>query len=255
MRVARLPAPGDAGAPEGEPDHEKRGAERRDRALQEGEDEFRRRARKKARNAAIALRAVAADEDVEEACELRHQIHEEEQAVERHRGAGGKIREIAVFDRLHRRERDHDGEGRHAEEHQDRPDELEAAHESQARNVEQLQILQIALAPAQIAPREFENGRRVFLPASVFLRQHADLVAGAAHQGRLDLVVRHHRPAERRPAGQHGQVAFVAERRDADHRVVAPEGAAIADPPGAAHRVAAHAVAHAELEDSREGGR
>jgi hypothetical protein len=48
------------------------------------------------------------------------------------------------------------------------------------------------------------SGRRVLLPAEVFLdRQHAHLVAAAAHQHRLDLVVAQHMAAERALAGQH----------------------------------------------------
>ena len=82
--------------------------------------------------------------------------------------------------------------------------------------VEQLQILQVAEAPAQVALGEIEHGRRVLLPAAHLDRQHAHLVAGAAHQRRLDLVVAHHRPAERRPARQHRQMALVAEGRDPD---------------------------------------
>ena len=83
-------------------------------------------------------------------------------------------------------------------------------------------------------------------------RQHAHLVAGAAHQRGLDLVVRQHVAAERRLARQHRQLAVLVERRDAHQRVVAPERTAVADPPGLAHGVGAHAVAHAELEDAGE---
>ena len=43
-------------------------------------------------------------------------------------------------------------------------------------------------------------------------------------------------------------MAMVAERRDAHQCIVAPEGSAIAGPPGAAHRIGPHAMAHAELE-------
>ena len=59
--------------------------------------------------------------------------------------------------------------------------------------------------------------------------------------------------AERRGAGQDRQVALLVERLDAHDRVVAPERAAVADPPGLPHGVGAHAVAHAELEDAGEG--
>ncbi len=57
-----------------------------------------------------------------------------------------------------------------------------------------------------------KHGRRVLLPAAALLRQHAHLVAGPAHQRRLDLVVREHVAAERRLARQDRQVAVLAER-------------------------------------------
>ena len=74
--------------------------------------------------------------------------------------------------------------------------ELHAGHE------QEVAVLQRALAPALIAADEFDQRRRVLLPAEVFLRQHAHVVAGAPHQRRLDLVVAQHVAAEqrRRPA-------------------------------------------------------
>jgi hypothetical protein len=49
------------------------------------------------------------------------------------------------------------------------------------------------------------------LPPST--RQHPHLVAGAAHEGRLDLIMRQHVAAERRPAGQNRQLAVFEEGR------------------------------------------
>ena len=60
--------------------------------------------------------------------------------------------------------------------------------------------------------REFEHGRRVLLAAAALVGQHAHLVAGAAHQRRLDLIVRQDVAAERRPARQHRQVAMRRRR-------------------------------------------
>ncbi len=59
---------------------------------------------------------------------------------------------------------------------------------------------------------KFGDGRRVLLIALLALHgstQH--LVAGAAHQHRLHLIVREDRPAERRRARQHRQVAVRVE--------------------------------------------
>ncbi len=68
-----------------------------------------------------------------------------------------------------------------------------------------LTVLHVALAPAQVAPREFEHGRRILLPAPAFLRQHAHLVAGAAHQRRFDLIMGQDVSAQRRLPGRIGR--------------------------------------------------
>ena len=83
-------------------------------------------------------------------------------------------------------------------------------------------------------------------------RQHAHVVAGAAHQRRLDLVVAEDWPSSTSVAGQDRDAAMRDERREADDRVVAPIRPAIALPPGAADGVGAHAEPHAELEHARE---
>ena len=63
-------------------------------------------------------------------------------------------------------------------------------------------VLQRALAPALVAADEFDQGRRVLLPAEILLRQHAHVVAGAPHQRGLDLVVAQHVAAQDAAAGQ-----------------------------------------------------
>ena len=101
---------------------------------------------------------------------------------------------------------------------------------SEAGQPQEMEILHVALAPAQIAPDEFDQGRRVLLPAAVFLGQHAHLVARAPHQHRFELVVAQHVAAERRPVRQHRQLAMLDEGREPQDRVVAPIRSAIALP-------------------------
>jgi hypothetical protein len=79
---------------------------------------------------------------------------------------------------------------------------------------EEVEILHVALAPAQIAPDEFEQGRRILFPAAVFVGQHAHFVTRAPHQHGFELVVAQHVAAERRPARQHGQTAMLDKRRE-----------------------------------------
>ena len=123
-----------------------------------------------------------------------------------------------------------------------------------ARQAQEVPVLHVALAPAQVAADELDQRRRVLLPAVVLVGQHADLVAGAAHQHRLDLVVAEDMAAaERALAEQSGSWQCAMNGAMPDDRVVAPVGAAIALPPGAAERVGAHAEPHAELEDAGEG--
>ena len=109
---------------------------------------------------------------------------------QRHAGVGANEARgrIGECDR-ERAEHEQPDPGRRADEHQDRQHQLIAAHRLEARKREKTPILHVALAPAQIAADEFEQGRRIFLPAQILLRQHAHVVAGGAHQHRLDLVV------------------------------------------------------------------
>ena len=102
--------------------------------------------------------------------------------------------------------------GRRAEEHQDREHELIAADGLEAGQQQEMPILHVALAPAQVAADELDQRRRVLLEARAFLRQHAHLVAGAPHQHRLDLVVAEHMAVDQRTAGEHRQFAMRHER-------------------------------------------
>ena len=83
-------------------------------------------------------------------------------------------------------------------------------------------------------------------------RQHPDLVAGPAHQRRLDLIVAEDIAAKRTPPRQRRQAAMCDERRETQNGVVPPVRPAIALPPGGAQRVGTHAEPHAELEQARE---
>ena len=131
--------------------------------------------------------------------------------------------------------------------------ELIAAHRLKAGEHEKAPVLHVALAPAQIAADEFDQGRRVFLPAQVLFRQHAHVVAGGAHQRGLDLIVAEDVAAGHSVFGQDRKLAMRDERLEPQHRVMAPIGTAIALPPGAADGVGAHAEPHAELKEAREG--
>ena len=153
---------------------------------------------------------------------------------------------VATRRRRQRPEDEHADPGRRSDEHQDRDDEIVTVHRLQIREAEERPVLHVALAPAQIAADELDQGRRVFLPAG-FFRQHPHAVTGAAHQHRLKLVV-----AENVIIVQRRQLAMCDERPKPQHGVVPPIGTAIALPPGVADGVGAHAEPHAELEQARE---
>src|SRR3954449_3546514 len=111
----------------------------------------------------------------------------------------------------------------------------------QARAAYQVQVLPVALAPAQVPLDEVRQGGRVLLVAALLLRQYADLPPCSPHQDRLDLVMAQDATAERRLSGKRRQAAMLHERRDPDDRVVPPIGPAIPLPPGTADRVGPHA--------------
>src|SRR4249920_4069090 len=113
-------------------------------------------------------------------------------------------------------------------------------------------VLHVALAPAQIAADEFNQGRRVLLPTEILFRQDADLVSGGAHQGRLDLVMTEDVTILRSVRRHNWQGAVLDERLQPQRCVVAPVRTAVSLPPRASDRVGAHAEPHPELEDARE---
>ena len=86
-----------------------------------------------------------------------------------------------------------------------RQPELQPADGMQARAGDQVNVLPVALAPAQVALDEVRQRRRVLLEAAVLVGNGAHLPARAAHQRRLDLVVAEHPAAQRRPPGQQRQ--------------------------------------------------
>ena len=96
---------------------------------------------------------------------------------------------------------------------------------------------------------------RIFLPAEIFPRHHAHVVAGGAHQRRLDLVVTEDMPLLLAVSGQQRKLAMLDERFEPQDRVMSPIRAAIGLPPCASDRVGAHAKPHAELEDAGEQAR
>jgi hypothetical protein len=114
-------------------------------------------------------------------------------------------------------------------------------------------ILHVALAPAQIAADEFDQGGRILLEARAFLGQHAHPIAGAPHQHGFDLVMTEHMTFHQCAARQHRQFTMRHERRDAHDGVMAPIRPAITLPPCAADGVGAHPQAHPELEDAGKG--
>ena len=118
---------------------------------------------------------------------------------------------------------------------------------------EEAEILHIALAPAQIALDEVRQAGRVLLPALELIGDDAHLVARRAHQRGLHLVMAQHMAAEGRPAGQQRKAAMGDEGLQPDDGVMAPIGPARSLPPGDPDGMGAHAMAHAELEDPREG--
>ena len=70
------------------------------------------------------------------------------------------------------------------------------AHGQKAGQTDEMPVLHVAVAPTQITADEFEQRRRVLLPALVFDREDAHVVAGTPHQRCLDLVVTENMAAE-----------------------------------------------------------
>src|SRR4029078_7373710 len=87
------------------------------------------------------------------------------------------------------RRRTHPQPGRGSDKHDNCETQLIAADRCETGKNQEAPVLHVSLAPAQITPDEFNQGRRVLFPSEVLFRQDADLVSGSAHQGCLDLVV------------------------------------------------------------------
>src|SRR5207245_9554653 len=113
----------------------------------------------------------------------------------------------------------------------------------------------VDLTPAQGTTPELQQCRWTFPPAEVFPRHHAHMIAGRAHQRRLDLVVTEDMPLLLAAPGQQRKLAVLYERFKPQDSVVSPIGAAIGLPPRASDRVGAHAEPHAELKDAGEQAR
>ena len=97
-----------------------------------------------------------------------------------------------------------------------------AVHAGNAGLGHQAGVLQVALAPAAVALQLVDQMRRRLLVAALQLGQQPDFVAGAAHQRRLDEVVRHDLAGQAATARQLGQRAVTHEGLHAQDRVVAP---------------------------------
>jgi len=100
-------------------------------------------------------------------------------------------------------------------------------------------VLQIPLGPAAVACGVVDHIRRYLFPAAAELGDLPYLVAGAAHERRLDKVVAQDLTAERRSAGEPGQRAMGRKGTQAHDGVVTPV-VALADLPeresGGEHR-------------------
>ena len=157
----------------------------------------------------------------------------------------------AARDAVQRRQQQDQRIQRRAKEQQDRLQQLQPAHRREIRQAQQMKILHVARAPAFVAAQEFRHGRRVRFQAAILRRQ-----AAHAPAGRLQAHAFHHVVGQDAAAiGQRLQPRMATEGLAAEDCVVAPIGAGITLPPGLPRSPAAHACAHAELEQAREGRR
>ncbi len=85
--------------------------------------------------------------------------------------------------------------------------EMHAARPCQSVRCDDPEMLQVALRPTPVAHGGVDQRRRAFFPRAAEVGRHLHAPAGAAHQRRLDEIVRQDRPAERLPAGQLRQAA------------------------------------------------
>ena len=121
------------------------------------------------------------------------------------RGQDGKqlkvVVEILGADqvRLHRERKadaEHHQPQRRGQVAHDADAQMQPAGEAQARGADDLHVLQIALSPAPVADGDVDERGRGFFPGAAAVGGHAHLPAAAAHQRRLDEVVRQHEAAE-----------------------------------------------------------
>ncbi len=92
-------------------------------------------------------------------------------------------------------------------------------------------MLEVALAPAPVAYRIIDQGRRIFLVAAFGQRDHMNTPAATTQQRRFDQVVAHDRTAKRRPAFQGRKTAAFGKGAHPNNGVMTPETALRARPP------------------------
>ena len=253
MVVACLPGPA-CRATEQEPSQKQTVAEPQDRREQQEENGFDHQSCGKACRSAKCPPQLGLGQHVDRGGDLRRKPHREqtEQQHPTEVGAqhGGGI--ARARRRCAAQEQQQDP-GRRAEKHQERDRQLKPADRRKSRQEQKAPILQVALAPSQIAADELDQGGRIFLPSERLVGKHADFVAGAAHQHRLDLIMAENVSAQGPAFGQRRDVTMGREGLQAQHRIVPPMGAAVGLPPGAAGGVGPHGEPHAELKDAGEG--
>jgi hypothetical protein len=83
-------------------------------------------------------------------------------------------------------------------------------------------MLQVALCPAPVARGIVDHVGGNLFPTPNHIRSQPDLVTGAPHEGGFDEIVAEDFPAERRFAGQLGQVAEFRELAQPQDGVMAP---------------------------------
>ena len=243
MGLTLLGRPADAPAKR-QSQHEQTHRHSRDRRHQHGQRGLEQSTACDAQAAAIRSTQSGAQQDIDERRDLGRKAHDHDEPEQHQTGisADRRLAQQAKHDQAEPGER--------AEIHCNREQQLAAADRQQPRQSQQLEVLHVALAPAQVAPDEFGECRRIFLPAALFDRQDAYLEPRPAHQHRLDLIMAQDVPAQWGAAGQHRQLAVRDERGQAQNRVVPPIGSAVALPEGRSERVGPHAEPHAELEDA-----
>ena len=233
MIVANLPHPVDVAVKQ--PAKQKdRMADPEDRAQDDRIDRFNRKIDGEPAAAAEGAAFVLIKQNIHRARDLRREPHHEDPDQQRASGIGshdvGGIVTQSERDGGHHQQAD---PCRRTDEHQDRENQLIAADRRQIWQRDKRPVLHVALAPAQVAAHEFQQRRRIVLPAEILPRKDADVIAGSAHQRRFDLVVTEDMPLRLAFPGERGQLAVLHERLEAQDGIVPPIGPAIALPPRA----------------------